>query len=292
MFRETMCPSSEEITLFMWHFTLVILCGWLSGMKEHILMHTRQSFIQNIIWRNSCVYVSLGTCYSVWMIVPAYQTVIHTEYHQEEQQYLCDTWYLVFCVDDWYAGAYAPAYQTVIHTEYHQEEQLCLCDTWYLVCCVGDCLVCRSICCCIPDSHPYRISSGGTTVFMRHLVLVIPCGWLSSMQEHKLVDDHLVCRSICSWMTIWYAGEYLVNDHLVCRSICSCIPDSHSYRISSGGTNVLMRHLVFSILCGWLSGIQGGMKQTKKIAHRVGFIYKILQKCTVNKTYLLFWMRK
>jgi len=37
---------------------------------------------------------------------------------------------------------------------------------------------------CLPDSHPYRISLGGTTVFMRHLVLVILCGWLSGMQEH------------------------------------------------------------------------------------------------------------
>ena len=46
MFRSTMCPSSGETT----------------------------------------VYATLGTCYSVWMIV-------------------------------WYAGAYAPAYQTVIHTE-------------------------------------------------------------------------------------------------------------------------------------------------------------------------------
>jgi len=65
-----------------------------------------------IIRRNNCVYVTFGTCYSVWMTV-------------------------------WYAGAYAPAYQTVIHTEYHQEEQLCLCDTWYLLFCVDDCQVCR-----------------------------------------------------------------------------------------------------------------------------------------------------
>jgi len=39
-----------------------------------------------IIRRNSCVYATLGTCYSLWMTV-------------------------------WYAGAYAPAYQTVTHTE-------------------------------------------------------------------------------------------------------------------------------------------------------------------------------
>jgi len=79
-----------------------------------VFLHTRQSSLQNIIRRNSCVYVTLGTCYSVWMTV-------------------------------WYAGACVPAYETVIHTEYHQEEQLCLCDTWYLLFCVDDCLVCRSM---------------------------------------------------------------------------------------------------------------------------------------------------
>jgi len=35
---------------------------------------------------------------------------------------------------------------------HHQEKQPCLCDTWYLLFCVDDSLVCRSICSCIPDS--------------------------------------------------------------------------------------------------------------------------------------------
>ena len=34
---------------------------------------------------------------------------------------------------------------------HHQEKQLCLCETWYLLFCVDDCLVCRSMCSCIPD---------------------------------------------------------------------------------------------------------------------------------------------
>ena len=42
---------------------------------------------------------------------------------------------------------------------HHQEKQLCFCDTWYLLFCVDDCLVCRSICSCIPDSHPHRTSN-------------------------------------------------------------------------------------------------------------------------------------
>jgi len=40
---------------------------------------------------------------------------------------------------------------------HNQEKQLWLCDSWYLLFCVDDCLVCRSICSCIPDSHPHRI---------------------------------------------------------------------------------------------------------------------------------------
>ena len=42
---------------------------------------------------------------------------------------------------------------------HHQEKQLCSCNTWYLLFCVDDCLVCRSICSCTPDSHPHRITS-------------------------------------------------------------------------------------------------------------------------------------
>jgi len=34
MFRTIMCPSSGEITEFMWHFVLVIPCGWVSGMQD------------------------------------------------------------------------------------------------------------------------------------------------------------------------------------------------------------------------------------------------------------------
>jgi len=38
---------------------------------------------------------------------------------------------------------------------HHQYKQLCVCDTWYLSFCVDDCLVCRNICSCIPDSPPH-----------------------------------------------------------------------------------------------------------------------------------------
>jgi len=108
---------------------------------------------------DNCVYATLGTCYSVWLTV-------------------------------WYAGACASAYQTVFHTEYHQEKLLYVCDTWYLLFCMDDFLVCRSMCSCIPDSHPHRITSGEkATGFMRLLVLVILCGWLSGMQGAPCIPD-------------------------------------------------------------------------------------------------------
>jgi len=47
MFQVTMCPSSGETTVFMWHLVLLILYGWLSGMQFHSTLHIRQSSIQN-----------------------------------------------------------------------------------------------------------------------------------------------------------------------------------------------------------------------------------------------------
>jgi len=51
MFQVTMCPSSGETTVFMGHFVLVILYGWLSGMqggtKFHSTLHIIQSSTQN-----------------------------------------------------------------------------------------------------------------------------------------------------------------------------------------------------------------------------------------------------
>jgi len=40
MFRATMCPSSGETTVFIWHLVLDIMCGWLSGMQRGMkLLH-------------------------------------------------------------------------------------------------------------------------------------------------------------------------------------------------------------------------------------------------------------
>jgi len=47
MFRAVMGPTSGATSVFLRHLVLVILCGWLSGMQEHMLLHTRQSPTQN-----------------------------------------------------------------------------------------------------------------------------------------------------------------------------------------------------------------------------------------------------
>ena len=57
MFRATMFPSSGETTVFMRLLVLVILCGWLSGVQEHMLL---------TVWYEGAY-------------TPAYQTVIHTQ---------------------------------------------------------------------------------------------------------------------------------------------------------------------------------------------------------------------
>ena len=67
MFRANMCPSSGATTVFMRHLVLVILCGRLSGMQEHmgvnptavnkcILYH-----ISHIKWRWVCSHRSKTT---------------------------------------------------------------------------------------------------------------------------------------------------------------------------------------------------------------------------------------
>jgi len=62
MFRATMCPSSGETTVFMRHLILVTLCWWLSGMQEHMLLHTRQSSTQS----NKYQVSQKHSCFSWW----------------------------------------------------------------------------------------------------------------------------------------------------------------------------------------------------------------------------------
>jgi len=90
----------------------------------------------------------------------------------------------------------------------HQERQLYLCDSWYLLFCMDDCLVCRSICSCIPDSHLF--------------LFCICLGRLRTLHQDKQLY-------LCDTLYLLFC----VDDCLVCRSICSCIPDSHPHRITN-----------------------------------------------------------
>jgi len=133
-------------------------------------------------------------------------------------------------------------------------------------------------------------SSGETTVFMPHLVLVILCGWLSGRQEHMLLHTRQARWPALSFKIIWVklvilklkAGHLAC---LVCRSICSYIPDSHPHRITS--TKCRMNTVV-SPDDG--QNVVRNMERkeiniTRKIVHQVSFIYKKIQGCTVDKTY-------
>jgi len=67
----------------------------------------------------------------------------------------------------------------------------------------------------------------------------------------------------------------LLDDCLVCRSICSCIPDSHPHRITSTKCCI---NTVVSPDYGHIvarSMYRKEMNILRKIVHQVGFIYKI-----------------
>jgi len=84
-------------------------------------------------------------------------------------------------------------------------------------------------------------SSGEITAFLRHLVFVILCGWLSGMQG----------------------------------GIPPCIPDSHPYRITSTKCHI---NTVVSPDDGHIVTQNVQRKEInvlRKIVHQVGFIYKI-----------------
>ena len=74
--------------LFMRHFVLVILCGWLSGMQEHMLLHTRQSSTQN----NEYKVLHKHRCFSWWW---AYIRLKHVEIDKYIKNKLCTNLFLL-----------------------------------------------------------------------------------------------------------------------------------------------------------------------------------------------------
>jgi len=84
---------------------------------------------------------------------------------------------------------------------HQQEKQLCLCDIWYLLFCVGDCLICRSICSCIPD----RITSTKSRI---NTVISPDDGHIVARNMYRLIN---ILRINCtpSWFYLQdYAGMH------------------------------------------------------------------------------------
>jgi len=88
MFRETMGPSSGDTTVFLRQLVLVILCRWLAGMQEHMLLHTSQSSTQN----NKYQLSQKHSCISWWW---AHSLPKHVEIDRYKYEYsnnkLCTT---------------------------------------------------------------------------------------------------------------------------------------------------------------------------------------------------------
>jgi len=85
---------------------------------------------------------------------------------------------------------------------HHQEKQLCFCDTWYLFC-VDDCLVCRSICSCIPDSHPHRTTS---TKCRRNTVVSPDDGSIVARNMYRSINI-LRINCLLSWFYLLHYTE-------------------------------------------------------------------------------------
>jgi len=73
-----------------------------SAKRKQVNLVNKANLVHNLF----LVYLSISKCFG--------RLCVH---HQNKQQCLCDTWYLLFCVDNCLSVSFHPAYQTVIHTE-------------------------------------------------------------------------------------------------------------------------------------------------------------------------------
>ena len=103
-------------------------------------------------------------------------------------------WHLVllFCVDDWYAGAYAPPYKTVI-------------------------------CSSIPGSHAGAYDPPYQTVMQEHMLLHTR---QSSRSICSSISDSHSGAYAPPYQTVMQE-HMLLHTRQSCRSICTFIPDSH-----------------------------------------------------------------
>ena len=54
MFQVTVCPSSGETAVFMWHLELVTLCGWLSSTQNNKFQVSHKHSCFSWWWAHSC----------------------------------------------------------------------------------------------------------------------------------------------------------------------------------------------------------------------------------------------
>jgi len=118
--------------------------------------------------------------------------------HHEIQLCLCNTWYLLFCVDD------CLVYR-VEHLFYRAYRTVCLCNTWYLLFCVDDFLVCRVEHLFYPAYRTVCLCN--TWQYLLFCVDDWYARWniCSTLHTVQCVYATLgTCYSV--WMTVWYAG--------------------------------------------------------------------------------------
>jgi len=129
-------------------------------------------------------------------------------------------------------------------------------------------------------------SSRETTVFMRHLVVVILRGWLSGMQGGIHSTLHIIQEKQLYLYDTWYL-LFFMGDCMVCRVeyIPPCIP----YRITSTKCRI---NTVVSPGDEHIDARNMYRKEInilRKIVHQVGFIYKILQDARSTKHQIYLW---
>ena len=116
---------------------------------------------------------------------------------------------------------------------------------------MDNCLVCRSICSCIPDRIECLLFCVDDCLHTRqNTMLVILCGWRSAYQT-----EYNACYSV--WMTV------CIPDRIQC--LLFCVDDCLHTRqntilvILCGWLSAYRQNTMLVILCRWLSGVQEHM---------------------------------
>ena len=114
------CECDPSASLLPFHITVALPDGGRNYRPKHVVMKVMNKWIHSLINKVNLVYNLFALC--LFLVYLS----ISTSFGR-----LCA----------------------------HHQEKLCLCDTSYLLFCLDDCLVCMSMCSCIQDSQPHRITT-------------------------------------------------------------------------------------------------------------------------------------